>query len=151
MPCHVFSEKRGKMLFRSAEDGDITVIKQLVLSGVDPDRYRDLSKMTALHMAAGNGHLDCALFLLDKGAAIDARGADENTPLHLAAVGGHLSVVKLLCQRGGPDLLTLINKDKKIACEVASDPKVSAFLETFPKQGKKGKFFFCTKIHSGPG
>ncbi|KAF8246227.1 ankyrin, partial [Wilcoxina mikolae CBS 423.85] len=59
---------------------------------------------TALHHAAGNGHLDTVRLLLDKGADIEAKYRDwygtSRTALHNAAGNGHLDTVRLLLDRG---------------------------------------------------
>lgn len=66
--------------------------------------------ITALHLAALNGHLDCVQLLLDflanvsattfhYGTAIDLIGAGS-TPLHYAACGGNLQCCQVLIARG---------------------------------------------------
>jgi len=64
------------------------------LGGGTPD------KATALHYAAGKGHLDVVKYLLDHGGAtIDVQDGDGLTPLLDACNGGHLEVVNCWCQR----------------------------------------------------
>lgn len=54
-----------------------------------------------LHLAAGNGHLDCVALLLARGYDIHRRERIDNaTALHCAAAGGHLDVVKRLVDLG---------------------------------------------------
>ena len=57
-------------------------------------------QQTALHIAARLGAVDCALLLLDNGAAADATTVELYTPLHIAAKEGHDDVVQLLLDRG---------------------------------------------------
>jgi ankyrin repeat protein len=54
---------------------------------------------TALHLAAGEGHLEIVKLLLEHGADVNAKTAYE-TALHLAAGEGHLEIVKLLLEHG---------------------------------------------------
>ena len=51
---------------------------------------------TPLHVAARQGHAEIAKLLLENGAHVDARGANDYTPLHLAALYGHDEVIKVL-------------------------------------------------------
>jgi len=55
---------------------------------------------TPLHYACTNGHLDIALFLLDKGAAVDAPSPNETTPIMMAIRAGNIQLVRLLLDRG---------------------------------------------------
>ena len=49
--------------------------------------------------------MDCALLLLDNGAAPDAATVELYTPLHIAAKEGHDDVVLLLLDRGADSSL----------------------------------------------
>jgi catechol 2,3-dioxygenase-like lactoylglutathione lyase family enzyme len=54
-----------------------------------------------LHLAAGEGHLDCVNLLLRLGFDVNTRDRlDHATALHWAAQGGHLAVVKRLLAAG---------------------------------------------------
>jgi ankyrin repeat protein len=55
---------------------------------------------SALHVAAGRGHLTVVLLLLRAGAAVGARSADGEQPLHSAARNGHAKVVRALLDHG---------------------------------------------------
>jgi ankyrin repeat protein len=55
---------------------------------------------TPLHYACTNGHVDIATFLLDKGAAVDARSPNETTPLMMAIRAGNIQLARLLLDRG---------------------------------------------------
>jgi ankyrin repeat protein len=58
------------------------------------------SGWTPLHYACTNGHLDIALFLLDKGAAVDAPSPNETTPIMMAIRAGNIQLVRVLLDRG---------------------------------------------------
>jgi ankyrin repeat protein len=55
---------------------------------------------TPLHYACTNGHVEIAAFLLDKGAAVDARSPNETTPLMMAIRAGNIQLARLLLDRG---------------------------------------------------
>ena len=56
--------------------------------------------MTALHFAAREGHAQLAAQLLDAGAAIDPREANDITPLLMAISNGRMAVARVLIERG---------------------------------------------------
>jgi serine/threonine-protein phosphatase 6 regulatory ankyrin repeat subunit B len=57
-------------------------------------------EVTALHLAAYNGHRQTVEFLLSKGAEVNAKGNDGSTPLIAAAQKGHKEVMQLLIAKG---------------------------------------------------
>jgi serine/threonine-protein phosphatase 6 regulatory ankyrin repeat subunit B len=57
--------------------------------------------LTALHMAAIEGHEDIMAFLLSQGAQADTSDQEGITPFMDAAFGGNLSVVKMILQHMG--------------------------------------------------
>jgi len=54
----------------------------------------------AMYAAARNGHTEVVEYLLDHGAATDAKGVFGATGLHWAAINGHRKTVDLLLARG---------------------------------------------------
>jgi ankyrin repeat protein len=53
-----------------------------------------------MYAAGRNGHVQVVEYLLDHGAAVDAKGVFGATALHWAAINGHRNVVELLIARG---------------------------------------------------
>ena len=53
-----------------------------------------------LHIACGNGHVDAARLLLDKGAEVDRANQNGTTPLHVACQNGHVDAKRLLLDKG---------------------------------------------------
>lgn len=54
----------------------------------------------AMYAAARNGHTEVVRYLLDQGAAVDAKGFFGGTALHWAAINGHRDTVDLLLKHG---------------------------------------------------
>jgi len=85
-------------LHKAAERGDVAEVRRLVATGVDVDGV-DANKITALHFAAGNGHVEALKTLLQLSANIQAKTAAQGaTPLHMAAAHGHEEALKTLLQ-----------------------------------------------------
>lgn len=64
-----------------------------------PESYAELVS-EAFYIAARNGHIDVATFLLEKGADINCRGFFGAPGLHWAAINGHKEMVEFLIERG---------------------------------------------------
>ena len=58
------------------------------------------SGITPLHGAAGHGHAETAIALVEIGADVNARSESGITPLHEAAVHGHAETAMALIERG---------------------------------------------------
>ena len=76
------------------------IAQLLVDHGVDPNETNGMG-MTALHIVAGQGTVDAARWLLDRGADIHPRDREfESTPLSWAARAGREDMTRFLLSRG---------------------------------------------------
>jgi ankyrin repeat protein len=76
------------------------IAQMLVDHGVDPNETNGMG-MTALHIIAGQGTVDAARWLLDRGADIHARDREfESTPLAWSARAGREDMARFLLSRG---------------------------------------------------
>jgi ankyrin repeat protein len=64
-----------------------------------PESYKELVS-EAFYIAARNGHVEVARFLLEKGADINCRGFFGAPGLHWAAINGHRPMVEFLIASG---------------------------------------------------
>ncbi|TVY92179.1 Ankyrin repeat domain-containing protein [Lachnellula willkommii] len=77
-----------------------SVARALLQRGV-PVGVRDDGDLTALHVAAEQGHEGMVVLLLNAEAEVNAKcRSQQSTPLEVAAVNGHYSIAKLLLERG---------------------------------------------------
>lgn len=75
--------------------------ERLLAAGADMGAIsRNSLKNTPLHAAVAGGHVDVALLLIERGAAVNVADVGGHTPLHIAAEAGYLRVVKALLDRG---------------------------------------------------
>jgi ankyrin repeat protein len=63
------------------------------------ENYQELVS-DAFYIAARNGHIEVARFLLEKGADINYRGFFGAPGLHWAAINGHMPMVEFLLEHG---------------------------------------------------
>lgn len=84
----------------AAAVGDIDLVRNLIVNGVDINGREDSFRKTALHRAAISGHKDVVELLLAKGADIDAGKFDIGTPLLYAVEKGHKEIAELLIAHG---------------------------------------------------
>lgn len=110
----------GLTLIVAAGLGRLEQVRTIIESGADlarhrrrgaPDRPNEHWPADAAHLlgdvisdamyaAARNGHAEVVEYLLDSGAAVDAKGVFGASALHWAAFNGHRRAVDLLLARG---------------------------------------------------
>jgi ankyrin repeat protein len=82
-------------IHRLLEDGQIETAKTLIAANAAVMNSVDDEFRTPLHIAAARGQLGMVRFLLEKGAAVNARAHDKFTPLHVTR---DPEIVKLLIE-----------------------------------------------------
>ncbi len=83
----------------AARAGDIARVRTLLERGAVVDE-KGAFGVTALLMAAGEGHQKVVKLLLKNGAALDGEGLHAWTALHVAVDQGHRGVAELLLDNG---------------------------------------------------
>jgi ankyrin repeat protein len=88
--------------------GRVAVVELLLARGVDP-AVADMNRMTGLHWAAANRHLDVAELLIDRGAPLEVRNRWGGTVLdstvyfalgRASEAAGYVPVLELLIRAG---------------------------------------------------
>ncbi|XP_059470956.1 ankyrin-3-like isoform X1 [Neocloeon triangulifer] len=98
-------------------EGQLDDVKYLLgLNGFSVEK-KGQDGRTALHFAAGKGHVTLAEFLLSKGADVNARDDECKTPLILAAFLSSTEMCRLLVDNGAD--LSAVNKYGDDALHVA--------------------------------
>ena len=93
--------REGKALHYAAFCGLHHIVRYLVIDYSEDVHTRDVrNKSTPLHLASGEGHVEVAQFLVDRGADMAARDKHRSTPLHLASERGHMELAQFLVERG---------------------------------------------------
>ncbi len=98
-------EERHRALAMAAGFGHAAIVKMLLESGEDPNRFNPAgyhSHSTPLHQAALNGHLEVVEALLEHRAKPDSKDVLwQGTPLDWAEYGGQAEVAAILRSAGG--------------------------------------------------
>lgn len=92
-------------LHEAASNGDVELVKQLLVKGANVNKKEESwKKWTALHYAASKGHLKVAELLISEGANVNAKADAKRgfgfTPLMVAVDKQHADMVKLLIGKG---------------------------------------------------
>lgn len=96
-------------------------MEALLTSGADVNAKLGSTGITALHIAAMNGHCDAVFELLASGADAAARvEPTQETALMLAARGGHARIVEALLAAGPSELLDAVNRKGRTALHIAA-------------------------------
>ena len=89
-----------RALLDATRRGDLTAVRALLKEGADANAAQG-DGLSALHLAAQQGHTEITKALLGAGAKVDAKTRiGDYTPLHLASTGAHLTVVRALLAAG---------------------------------------------------
>ncbi|MEM6850792.1 MAG: glutaminase A [Pseudomonadota bacterium] len=89
------SERKANNSFRlcsAAARGDVNEVRRLIAQGVNLNEP-DYDGRTALHLAASDGRLAMARYLIRHGAGVDCADRWGNTPLDDARAAGHADIV----------------------------------------------------------
>lgn len=93
----------------AATCGDLAIVKQMLKGSDSKEHINDtanidvgyfITRGTALHGAALNGHIEIVKTLIDHGADVNVIEGQRQTPLHCAARKGKVNVVKFLVEKG---------------------------------------------------
>lgn len=88
-----------------ASAGNLSLVKQALVNGMDVNMKDPKSGGTLLATAALMGHTEIVALLLEHGADVNARSKDGGTALHAAAFLGRVETVKLLLDKGADTTL----------------------------------------------
>lgn len=126
-------EAQDAGLIGAARQGDAETVRTLLAGGADVTAARG-DGMTALHMAALEGHGDVVDVLLAAGAEVGATTRiGAYTPLHLASQGGYGGVVRALLEKGADATLVTTNSGATplhmAARAVTGEDAVAALVE----------------------
>jgi len=87
-------------VFAAATSGDLTTVREAVDRDPALLNATEWDNATLLHDAVGQKHQDVALYLLDKGANVNAVTKEGLTALHMAAQNGDIAIITILLEPG---------------------------------------------------
>ncbi len=118
-------ENRRIIIESAAKNGHDLVLRTLNHNGAL--EYLVYTRTTALHLAAGNGHVAATQTLLDIGIPTDTTNSSEQSALLLAAGNGHVAATQALIEVGVP--IDMINASGQSALHVAAKSGHSKVVE----------------------
>ena len=99
----------AEALIGAAEGGHEQLARELLDEGADPS-VGDHSGSTAMHWAVWGGHAETTNLIYDEKGEADGGEDSDNTPAELGLNSpGHEAVIRLLLERGGPDIINVQN------------------------------------------
>ena len=75
---------------------DLKDVKEKLNKGLIRVNEADEDELTYLHRACDGGYVKAALFLIKKGADVNANDSDDQTPLHIACFHENILIIKAL-------------------------------------------------------
>jgi uncharacterized protein len=90
----------ANQLIDHAAQGDLSTVELLLAAGISPSAKNATRRVTALHNAASQGHMEVLGTLLVAGADINAADWQGATPLVFAAYAGKVEAISLLVAQG---------------------------------------------------
>src|SRR6266480_3530899 len=84
----------------AAEGGDLDTLKTLLQKDPRLIQAREWGNLTLLHLAVLHNQKETAVFLLDKGAEVNAKSSLGIAPLHEAAQNGNKEIAEILLAHG---------------------------------------------------
>jgi len=112
---------RWTPLMQASLDGFADVCELLIQRGAGINTQTDHDKETALHLAAGGGHLETVTVLVKKGASLDLQDRKGETPLIRAVLQDKIETAAYLLGRGADPAKK--NTDGKTALDIAKEHK----------------------------
>lgn len=83
-------------IFTAIDEGNLETVQKLIEQDPGLLNQRNADLLTPLNLAAANGRLEIAGFLLQRGADPAIGDRENSQPIHLAALNGHIPMVDLL-------------------------------------------------------
>ena len=90
---------KAKLLWKAAEENDVTVIQKLIKEGVNLEA-NDTKRRTALMIATHKQNNEAAKALIDAGANVNALDGMHDTPFLYAGASGYTQIVGYCLQHG---------------------------------------------------
>lgn len=88
------------LLHIAAANGNLDLVKALVMRGADLEAKNSWAAWTPLHSAACEGRADVVKHLIEHGAKVEVPGGYNQGILYTASMQGHTEVVRLLIAAG---------------------------------------------------
>jgi ankyrin repeat protein len=116
-------------IHEAVKRGDLAAVREILAARPDGIGAVDERGYTPLHVAAREGRLQIASFLIEKGADIEAKNPTGFTPLFLAVLGKRPDAVRLCLEKGAdPNGETRFQTTPLFTAAESGDPEIVRLL-----------------------
>ena len=98
--CATLPPPPALAIWDAAELGRVEGVRQHLAAGTNANARGGITRLTALHQAAFNGHMPIASLLIAAGADVNATDRRGWTPLHSTVYWEHREIAALLIANG---------------------------------------------------
>ena len=150
----VMTSAMGPCLLNACQKGHCKSVEILLANGARKFmEFEDRRKMTALQLAAENGHKDTVNLLIAHGAdvnrASERKPSHKFTPLQYASANGHLNVVEVLLAHGAKVNRAFVKKKRTVtALHLANQNGHRELAKTLRAKGAVCQWAKCQTCES---
>jgi len=100
LEVNVVAQEKIDVLINAIYDNNYTLFKEIVDSGIDLEKRDKSFGFTPLLAATSKQNKEMVLYLLEKGANVNAKSRSGGTPLKIAARGNNPEILKIIIKNG---------------------------------------------------
>ncbi|KAL5257014.1 hypothetical protein ACHWQZ_G012067 [Mnemiopsis leidyi] len=109
-------------------------VRQLLEHGGNPNFQLLDNDATLLHVAAANGYVEVALYILSKSCKVDIQDIDGWTPLHAAAFWGEVDIIELLGAHGADFKIRTFSGERPV--DLTEDDDIKKLLQRLSERSE---------------
>lgn len=138
-----------ELFFNAVHLGQHEILKELLTVPISNINILDEKGMTALGIAAQNGHVNIALLLLQHRANVNTRNKDDKTPLLIALENNHFRLANILFENNADPNLADNAHNTPLSFALYNYSARTSMLEALLKNGADPNQVLQTGVYRG--